>query len=433
MYGFLSRGLRAQPAIDGAVREAALRAIAALGLLSGLGVALMLWIPVLAFATIIGFGAGTPSGNFSAVLGSTWPLALVLSLAGGIAGISRRYVQRLHPGWDRIGAGIAVYAVFLILALTWAFRQRLIQGDALTRQAVYEVPGSLYRATESDGLLILWFGFAALAGAILFTVAAGGLLDFFVVRRLPVAEAELDQPTPAASDFQRDQTGLSRLKLEIVELRDRARQPGPTDRIISATDVIDREAGRAVPRWMEPLADLNFKLGKGMLIVFIISALAWFTAVSLKAPEEWFVWRNSIFVTPTTRSFLVPIELVPNISAIRLHAAYGEGDVIGGLARRGAPRAIPDRVVRLRGYPERFQAGAPPNIISFDGLEPGDYVLYLDSFSGSLLVGMAAERTSAVSTHVLAVVLGVAAAGLLAGGAGLTLIAATNFRAYFDL
>ncbi len=46
---------------------------------------------------------------------------------------------------------------------------------------------------------------------------------------------------------------------------------------------------------------------------------------------------------------------------------------------------------------------------------------------------MTAERTAGLSTHLLAVVLGAAAAGMLATGAGLTLLAVANIRAYFDL
>ncbi len=331
MLEFLTRGLRGRTAIDEAVRAAAPRTVIALGLTSGLAVAVVPWTLALAAATIIRFGAGTPSGNFKAVLAATWSLVLVLTIAGGVAGISRRYVLGLHSGWGRIGAGVAVFAVFLLLALTWAFRQRLVQGDALTRQAVYEVPGGLYQATEADGLLLMWFGLAALAGAVLFIVTAGGLLDYLVERRLPVAESELEDPALPVSDFQRDQTGLGRLKLEISELRRRITERPASDPIISATDVIDRETGRSVPPWMGPVADLNFRLGKGLLIAFIVSALAWFTAVALKAPEEWLVWRNSIFVTPRASALIVPIDVVPNVSAIRLYAISGEGDIIGGL------------------------------------------------------------------------------------------------------
>ncbi len=436
MIEFLSRGLRGRPAIDGAVLTAAPGAVIALGLLSGLVLAVILWALGLAAATIIGFGAGTPSGNFSAVLESTWPLVLVLAITGGVASISRRYVLQLHPGWGRIGVGIAVFAVFLLLALTWAFRQRVVEGDAITRKTVYEVPGSLYQATETDGPLLVWFGLAALVGAVLFTVVAGGLLDFLVARRLHVAESESEsepeEPAPLTSDFQREQTGLSRLKLEIVELRRRTTQRPASDPIISATDVIDRETGRTVPPWMEPIADLNFRLGKGLLVAFIISAVVWFTAAALKAPDDWLVWRNTIFVTPWAGTFIVPIDIAPNVSAIRLYAVSGEGDVIGGLARRGDPDVIPGRVVRVRGYSEFLQVDPPPNMISFEGLEPGHYVLRIDRFDGSLLIGMTAERTSAISTHLLAVVLGIASAGMLAGGAGLTLLAVANLRGYFD-
>jgi hypothetical protein len=158
-----------------------------------------------------------------------------------------------------------LFTVFLLLALTWAFRQRLIQGDALTRQGVYEVPGGLYQATEADGLLLMWFGLAALIGAILFTVTAAVLLDYLVERRLPVAESESEDPAPPVSDLQRDQTGLGRLKLEISELRRRTTERPAGDPIISATDVIDRETGRTVPPWVEPVADLNFRLGKACL------------------------------------------------------------------------------------------------------------------------------------------------------------------------
>lgn|GEM_PF-2613812 len=325
-----------------------------------------------------------------------------------------------------------MFTVFLLLALTWAFRQRLIQGDALTRQGVYEVPGGLYQATEADGLLLMWFGLAALIGAILFTVTAAVLLDYLVERRLPVAESESEDPAPPVSDLQRDQTGLGRLKLEISELRRRTTERPAGDPIISATDVIDRETGRTVPPWVEPVADLNFRLGKGLLIAFIVSVLVSFTAVALKAPEEWLVWRNAIFVTPRASALIVPIDIVPNISAIRLYAISGEGDIIGGLARRGAPRNIPGRVVRVRGYPDSPQVDAPPNVISFEGLDPGHYALRIDRFSGSLFVGITAERTSALSTHLLEVVLGAGAAGMLATGTGLTLLAVANIRAYFD-
>ena len=433
MLEFLSRGLRGRPAIDEAVRAAAPRTVIALGMTSGLAVTVIPWALALAAATIIGFGSGTPSSNFRAVLAATWSLVLVLIVAGGVAAISRRYVLGLHSGWGRIGAGVALFGVFLLLSLTWAFRQRLIQGDALTRQSVYEVPGGLYQATEADGLLLIWFGLAALIGAVLFTVTAGGVLDYLIERRLPVAESESEYPAPPVSDFQRNQTGLGRLKLEIRELRRRTTERPEGDPIISATDVIDRETGRTVPPWMEPVADLNFGLGKGLLIAFIFSALVWFAAVALKAPEEWLVWRNAIFVTPRAGALIVPIDLAPNISAIRLYAISGEGDIIGGLARRGAPRVMSGRVVRVRGYLDSPQVVAPPNVISFDGLDPGHYALRIDRFSGSLFVGMTAERTSALSTHLLAVVLGAAAAGMVSTGAGLTLLAVANVRAYLDL
>ncbi len=433
MLNFLFRGLRRQPAIDRAILDSAPRTAVALGLLSGLAIAVILLALALAVATIAGFEAGTPSGNFTAVLKFTSPAFVILIAAGGAAGISRRYVLELHPGWGRIGAGVAVFAVFLLLAVPWAFRQRLIQGDALTRRTVYEVPGGLYHATESDGILLLLFGLAALVGAILFSVIAGGILDSLVRRALPIVETGPEEPTHPPSDFQSEQTGLSRLKLEIIELRRRNGRRRPIDPVISATNVIDRETGRAVPPWMEPIADLNFRLGKGLLIAFIISALVWFTAVASKAPEEWLVWRNAIFVTPRTGTFIIPVDIVANVSAIRLHAVTGEGDVIGALARRGAPDTIPGRVVRVRGFPEPLQSDPPPSIITFDGLDPGHYALRLNWFSGSVLIGMTAERTSSLSTHLLAVVLGVSAAGMLAAGAGLALLTAANLRAYLDL
>jgi|GEM_PF-2550962 hypothetical protein len=90
MLEFLSRGLRGRSAIDEAVRAAAPRTVIALGMTSGLVVGVIPWALALAAATIIGFGTGTPPGNFKAVLAATWSLVLVLTIAGGVAGISRR-------------------------------------------------------------------------------------------------------------------------------------------------------------------------------------------------------------------------------------------------------------------------------------------------------------------------------------------------------
>ena len=433
MLNLLLHGLRNRPSVDQAIGDASPRTILALGLLSGLAPAVGLWIFVLIASALIGFGSGTPSGNFRAVLIATWTLVPVLTITGGVAGISRRHFLGLHPGWGRIGAALAALAGLLLLNMTWAYRQRLIQGDALTRESVYDVPGSLYLATETDGLLFVWFGFAALAGAIVFTLVAGSLLDTLVVRLLGVTQSVGHEPAPSASDFQREQTGLSRLKLEIAGLRGLATEHRQIDPIIGATDVIDRETGRAVPRWMEPVAALNFRLGKGLVIGFVVSALIWFGAVALKAPEEWLVWRNAFFVTPSAGSFIVQVDLVPNISAIRINAVSGEGDALARLARRGVARALPGRVVRVRGYPENPRFRAPPNIIAFDGLEPGPYALHVDWLSGSLFVGITAERNSSLSTHFLAAVLGVGAAGMLAAGAGLLLLAAANIRAYLNL
>lgn len=433
MIDFLLHGLRTRPHIDRAIREASARTGIILGLLSGLSVVIVLWAIVLGVATVVGFGSGSPSGNFTAVLTSTWPLAPVLTAAAALAAPARRYFLGLHPAWGQIGAGLAVLTVFLLLALPWAFRQRLIQGDALTRQPAYVTPGSLYRATATDGWLFFWFGLLVLIAAIFFTVAVRHVFDYLLTRFRNVSEPEVEVASPTASDFQREQTGLGRLKVEIAELRARPVQRMRVDPIISSTNIIDREIGRAVPRWMEPLARLNFGPGKTLLIGFIVAAVVWFAAVAAKAPEDWTVWRAATYVTPQSTTLLVPFDLSPRTSAIRVYAVSGEGDVIAGVAHRGAPGPIYDRIIRVRGDRAYLLAGSsPPTVISLAGLEPGSYELQLNWFSGAVLVGIAAERSSAISTHFLAVILGISAAGMLAAGSGLVALALANLRAYFD-
>jgi len=429
---FLLRGFRPTPHIDRALLEAPARTGILIGLLAGLSVGALVWALILAAATIVGLGSGTPSGNFRAALSATWTLFPTMVLAAGLAAPARRHLLGRHPRWGQVGAALAVLAAFLLLVLPWAFRQRLVQGDLLTREPVYTTPGALYRATEADGWLLLWFGLLALGGALLFTVVIRRVFDYGFARLRGVAPDVIEVAVPDAGDFQRQQTGLGQLKLEIAELRARPTRHVTIDPVISGTHVIDREVDRAVPRWMEPLARLNFGPGKFLLIGFIAAAVLWFAAVASRVPQEWIIWRAATFVTPDAPAYVVPFELVPNVSAIRIYAVSGEGDVIAAVADRGSLDTIPGKTVRARGDDVLTVNSGLPTIIGLDDLEPGPYDLRLDRFSGAVLIGVAAERTSAFSTHLLALVLGVAAAGMLASGAGLLLLALANLRAYFD-
>ena len=433
MLDFLLRGFRPTPHVDRALLAAPARTGVLIGLLTGLNVGAVVWALALAVATIVGFGSGSPAGNFRATLSGSWPLFPTMVLAAGLAAPARRHFLGRHPRWGQVGAGLAVLAVFLLLVLPWAFRQRLIQGDLLTREPVYTVPRTLYRATETDGWLLLWFGLLALGGALLFTVVTRWVFDFGFARLRNVAPEVIEVATPDPSDFQRQQTGLGQLKLEIAELRARPTRRVTIDPVIGGTHVVDREVDRAVPRWMEPLAALNFGPGKFLLIGFIAAAVFWFSGVAARVPQEWVIWRAATFVTPDAPAYVVPFELVPNVSAIRIYAVSGEGDVIAAVAHRRQLDALPDKTVRTRDDPDSDSINSGlPTVIGLEDLEPGPYDLRLSRFSGSLLVGVAAERTSAFSTHVLALVLGIAAAGMLAGGAGLLLLALANLRAYFD-
>jgi hypothetical protein len=433
MLDFLLRGFRPTPHVDRALLAAPARAGVLIGLLTGLSVGAVAWALVLAVAAIVGFGSGSPAGNFRATLSGTWPLFPAMVLAAGLAAPARRHFLGRHPRWGQVGAGLTVLAVFLLLVLPWAFRQRLVQGDLLTREPVYATPGTLYRATEADGWLLFWFGLLALGGALVFTVVMRRVFDYGFARRRDVAPEVIEVAAPDPGDFQRQQTGLGQLKFEIAELRARPTRHVTIDPVISGTHVVDREVDRAVPRWMEPLAALNFGPGKFLLIGFIAAAVLWFSAVAARVPQEWVIWRAATFVTPDSPAYIVPFELVANVSAIRIYAVSGEGDVLAAVARRGSFEAIPDKTVRARGDRAIFSTNSGlPTVIGLEDLEPGPYDLRLSRFSGAVLVGVAAERTSALSTHTLALILGIAAAGIIAGGAGLLLLALANLRAYFD-
>ncbi len=433
MIDFLLRGFRPTPHIDRALLAAPARTGVLIGLLAGLNVAAVVWALVLAVATIVGFGSGTPSGNFRATLDATWLLSPVMVLAAGLAAPARRHFLGRHPRWGQVGAGLTVLLVFLFLVLPWAFRQRLVQGDLLTREPVYTTPGTLFRATEVDGWLLFWFGLPALGGALVFTVLIRRVFDYGFARLRGVAPDVIEVAAPDPGDFQRQQTGLGQLKLEIAELRARPTRHVTIDPVISRTHVIDREVDRAVPRWMEPLARLNFGPGKFLLIGFIAAAVLWFAAVATRVPQEWIIWRAATFVTPDAPAYVVPFELVPNVSAIRIYAISGDGDVLAAVARRGSFEAVPGKTVRVRGDGNALAVNSGlATVVGLADLEPGPYDLRLNRFSGAVLVGVAAERTSAFSTHLLALFLGVAAAGMLVGGAGLLLLALANLRAYFD-
>jgi hypothetical protein len=433
MIDFLLRGFRPTPHIDRALLAAPARSGILIGLLAGLSVGAVVWALILATATIVGFGSGSPAGNFRATLSATWPLFPAMVLAAGLAAPARRNFLGRHPRWGQVGAGLAVLAAFLLLVLPWAFRQRLIQGDLLTREPVYTTPATLYRATEADGWLLFWFGLLALGGALVFTVVIRRVFDYGFARLRNIAPEVIEVAAPDPGDFQRQQTGLGKLKLEIAELRARPARHVTIDPVISGTHVVDREVDRAVPRWMEPLAALNFGPGKILLIGFIAAAVLWFTGVAARVPQEWGIWRAAISVTLYTPAYVVPFELVTNVSAIRIYAISGDGDVLAAVARRGSFEDLPGKTVRVRGDREVLSVNSGlATVIGLADLEPGAYDLRLNRFSGAALVGVAAERTSALSTHLLALMLGIAAAGMLTGGAGLLLLALANLRAYFD-
>jgi hypothetical protein len=274
----------------------------------------------------------------------------------------------------------------------------------------------------SLALLALWRWWVVRIAAVFVSIAEPAESDGSEIEEEPISYIEY-------------QRRVRRLKRDSADLRavdrDWRRVPDP---VLEQTVVIDRDRGRSVPPWMEPMAGLNSVIGKPLLAAFLISLALWLAASLVRDNQGWNSQRGEISLT-SSKPIALTLKIADFTKSLRIFGLSGQGMIEIVLHAPGSdePVEIAERLAVDAVDPTLADLSrARPLSYDFKGSPPGLYRVVLRQVSGEFArLGYSLGFDAPGSWRIVGAVLGAAAAGLIVSTTGLLGIGLANVVAYF--
>ncbi len=379
------------------------------------------------------------SGGLS-LLRDGWPGLVGFCLLGIVAAAAFYAVGRAKPSWSNVGAFIVVFALCTAGVSIWAYWQGQTLRSQFANRDFWDDPELLDRILRTDpGVLGVTLAITApVSVAILFLwrwwFLRLGRLFFAASEDSDAADADqVEEAPPSYIDFQ---DRMRRVKRDSAELRsiesDVRRAPDP---IMDRTVVVERDHGRSVPKWMEPVAALNSVLGRPLLVLFVVSLAIWLAMSLVRDRQIWHVQSGVISLRSSGPPLFVRLRVGEPARTLRIFGLAGKGAVDIVIQRLGAeePDVLSDGLVVDANEPSTSDFSAlRPLSRELRGEPEGTYRVEFTLTSGELMnLGYVVGFEIPVQWRVVGVALGLAGAGLIISTFGLLSVAGANVGAYF--
>lgn len=374
------------------------------------------------------------------LIADLWPALVALSVSGFILANAFHRVGQARSSWSFAGALLSIFGVCTAGISIWAFLKLLTVSSQLAdRDAWREITFSDRIWTSDVGLVVVTLLIATPISLILLALWRWWVLRIARVFVSITEPAEADGSEVVAADepisYIQYQQNVRRLKIDSAELRaldrDWRRAPDP---VLEQTVVVDRDRGRAVPPWMEPMAGLNTVIGKPLLAVFAISLTLWLAASLIRDRQGWEPQRGE-FGLSSSAPLALSLEITDFTRSLRIFGLSGRATIEIRLHPPGNEEAIEitDRLIVDLIDPARANvSGSRPLSYDFEGSPPGVYRLAVTMVSGEFArLGYSLGFDVPDSWRIAAISLGLAAAGLILSTVGLAGMGLANVVAYF--
>ena len=367
-----------------------------------------------------------------------WPSFTALCLTGFILAVALRSFGRARSSWGFGGVLLAIFAVCTMVFGIWTYLEHLALSARLADRDYWADLTYIESVWMSEvGIVALTLLASIPASLTIFTFWRWWILQiarFFVHGVEPNDSLDSiteDETQISHTDYQ---NRLANLKRDSAELRRLDRDwRRVSDSVLDQTVVVDRDRGRSVPPWMEPMVRLNVVIGKPLLATFALSLALWFGADLVRDSQNWKPQRGEIGIT-STQAMSLTLTITEFTKSLRLFGLSGRGETEVQVVKPGnaasigiAGRLTVDAIDPLKDGLSRTQAFS----YNFTGGVPGLYRVVLRQSSGEFArLGYSLGFEPPHSWRIVAIVLGIATASLIVSTAGLTAIAIGNLVSY---